>query len=157
MARYVVVTFDDNAEAERFVASLAMDAVFLGVPDADGEMTFGPLAHASARAMYMKPTVFCDCSIGRVDGFKRGQKYGLWVHTKCGKPTKLWAQGDRWYAALGKNLLPIDAERPEWRGEGVYMHRFDQATGKWIHVENGTEWNSEAVLAELRQKGMADR
>lgn len=153
MARYVVMSFKDNEEAERFVAAVARGAVFLGTPDGEGDDHYGPLSEgALARAMYMQPTQFCSCGTpAKGDaGFTRGTKYGLWVHSACGKPTKLWAQGDRWYTSLGKNLLPIDAQRPEWRGEGVYMHRWDPATSRWVHVITGEVWNGEAAATALR-------
>jgi len=150
MARYVILSFDDNSEADAFVAAVEQRlGVIFGKTPADkiGEVVFEPLnlERVFVRGLYMKPTIFCTCNKegkwGRNDSWKRGTKFGLWVHNVCGKPSQAWAKGDHWYASLGKNLLPVSTQAPEWRGEGVSGHRFDQETKQWINVETGKVWD----------------
>jgi len=116
MAKYVLLEFGDDEEAERFMEE--MKAGLIGVlQDMNITKAFQPLL----RAVYKKPTKFCEC-IGDMKsrGFTRGRKYGWWVCTKCGRPTHAWGRGDHWFLALGRNLLPVDDGATEYRGDGVY-------------------------------------
>lgn len=98
MARYVLVEFDDNAAAKRFVEKVNGE---YGAVDGD-HMT------RRVRAVWAKPTLFCECEGKQKSsfGFRVGEKSGWWVHSKCGRPTKFWAKGNHWFSSIGRNLLP---------------------------------------------------
>lgn len=78
MARYVVLEFDDNDDAERYVKEDRWD-IFCG--DVIG--------------VYAKPTKFCHCvgSKAKRMAFTRTARFGWWVHVDCKKPTEAWAKG----------------------------------------------------------------
>lgn len=121
MARYVLLSFDNDQEADEFVAAFQRPggAFYMG---ADGHFHQTDEEGTFVRAMYQKPTKFCDCGtatglpFARKSSYTRSLKYGWMVHTQCKKPTTNWASGEGWYAALGTNLLPITGRAPEWRG-----------------------------------------
>jgi hypothetical protein len=91
MARYVLVEFDNNGDAEGFVTTIT-DPSNTGFVRIVG--------------VYMKPTQFCKCS-NPGDKSLRGQKYGLMVHKDCGKPKVGVWQSPR-------NLL-LENEKPAGR------------------------------------------
>lgn len=79
MARYVVISFDDNEKAEHFIA---------GIPQVDD---------IKVVALIAKPTLFCEtrgigCTTGRVKPWSRGKKWGWWICNGCYKPCP--PQGD---------------------------------------------------------------
>lgn len=99
MPRYVLVEFEDNAEARRFVEK------------ANGKFAATDAADARRRVIgvWGKPTQFCECPTTGKRGmfaFSRSARSGWWLHVDCGKPTEAWARGDHWSAAIGRNLLP---------------------------------------------------
>lgn len=153
MARYVLLSFDSNNEADEFINAVSVEGgiFFMGkdthFKHIDPEKTF-------VRGLWAKPTQFCECSGSgaKREGYARGQKFGWWVHNACGKPTKGWARGDHYYPALGKNMLPVTPQAPEWRGEGIVNHRFDPTTKKYYHIETGKEHNAEESLARLKEQ-----
>lgn len=158
MARYVLVAFDQDKDAEEFVQSVGRRGgfFFLGT---DGHFRTANVpedpttSNAFVRGVWQKPTKFCDCqpSSKKQDrGYSRSKKYSWWVHKDCGKPTKLWASGEHFFYSLGRNLLPVSTEAPEWRGEGVHGHNWDEATKQWIHHETGKIWNPGEALERLR-------
>lgn len=98
MAVYVLVEFDDNAQAKRFVEKV----------NGHWGAVAGDYMSRRVRAIWYKPTKFCDCTRG-VKGsnpFYRSEKTGWWVHHPCGKPTRMWARGNHWFSAIGRNILP---------------------------------------------------
>jgi hypothetical protein len=104
MARFVLLQFDDDQEAEDF-AEMALKQH--GVIYDSREYIV--CAGAKIWGIYQKPTKFCDCDgSGKktMIGFTRGKKYGWWIHAKCMKPTAKWASGRQWFTVLGANLLP---------------------------------------------------
>lgn len=122
MARYVVLAFDNDDEADAFV-SVCNETGIVGVFAHEmGRHVrhFAPIV----RAVFQKPTKFCDCmSTGKntkARGFTRGKKYGWWVCSICKKPTIGWAEGHEWFRTLGRNLLPKTPEAPEYRGDGTW-------------------------------------
>jgi hypothetical protein len=160
MARYVLVAFDNDIAADEFVQAVERPGgfFFLG---SDGHFRTANITDdptnttAFVRGVWQKATKFCDCQPGgkkQERGFTRSKKYAWWVHADCGKPTKLWASGEHFFYSLGKNLLPVSAEAPEWRGEGVHGHNWDPETKQWIHHETGEVWNPGKALADLRTK-----
>jgi hypothetical protein len=114
MAKYVLLQFDHDEEADEFCQRFTED-----VEERAKYQRVG--IYAYVRGVFKKPTKFCEC-IGDMKkrAFTRGRKYGWWVCTKCGKPTPAWARGDHWFLALGRNLLPVDDSASEYRGDGVY-------------------------------------
>lgn len=77
MAKYVVVEFDNNEEADAFVSTLQGDAASMRVV-----------------GVYQKPTKFCECA-DPGDRSTLGQKYNWYVHAACGRPKKLVWQKPR--------------------------------------------------------------
>lgn len=88
MARYVVLSFDDNETAEEFVKN-GKDFLDKTYDNFWGGVTLVGL--------YAKPTLFCPhsgsggCRGGnkRVQGWTRGLKYGWWVCAECKKPSSV--------------------------------------------------------------------
>lgn len=99
MARYLLVEFDDNAEAEAFAAMT-------------NEQEEGTTMRTIG--MFGKPTIFCECEDKRIEPVM-GQKYGWRVHAKCGRPPR-----NHWHTA--KNLLHPD-ERIKFRQ--FFLNAFD--------------------------------
>lgn len=91
MARYVVLYFEDNEDAEQFSTYV-------------GEVT----------ALVPAPTLFCQgCKGGKTQtGWFKGPKYGWWVCAKCGKPSRGWAQNYRAVISSAKNLLDDVQKEP---------------------------------------------
>lgn len=124
MAKYVLLAFDDDKEADKFIEQTQRAH---GIYDDEGG---GHMSYAcDVRGVYRKPTKFCDCKTTKHRGFTRGKKYGWWVCSQCGKPTVGWGRGDHWFLALGKNLLPVDNRAPEYRGDGVFARHFKKCEG----------------------------
>jgi hypothetical protein len=83
--------------------------------------------------VYKCPTLFHESSECRGDTtFARGPKYGWMVCTRCGKPTRAWAEGDGWYTSLGTNMLPVTEEAGEYRGYGVPGHYWDKEKRAYV-------------------------
>lgn len=108
MAVRVVVEFDSDEEAKRFVKAALRNDIYA---------TFGEWLEDAVRiplkvtAVYKKATQFCSPDDGHrgrktTGGWTRGRKWGWWVCGVCGKPTKRWATGDIWHYSMGYNLLP---------------------------------------------------
>jgi hypothetical protein len=57
--------------------------------------------------VFKKPTLFCPGHTGKKTetGYMRGKKWGWWVCSVCGRPTKRWADS-LMDSSLGNNLLP---------------------------------------------------
>lgn len=120
MAKYVILAFDSDDEADKFVEETqAQRAVWTG----DDVHNVTELS-CDVRGVFRKPTKFCSCTSVKSRGFSRGAKYGWWVCSQCKKPTVGWGRGDHWFLALGKNLLPVSNIAPEYRGDGVFARHF---------------------------------
>jgi hypothetical protein len=111
MAKYVLLAFDDDAEADQFVEDIQGEAVLAWTPDRQGHTV-----HAQVRGIYKKPTKFCQCG-SKTKAYGRSRKYGWWCCADCGKPKEAWATGDHWHGAIGTNLLPLSDAAPEYRGQ----------------------------------------
>jgi hypothetical protein len=156
MARYVLLAVNDDTAADELVEAVTRQGgfFFLGkdghfrtaniVDDPDTTNIF-------VRGMWQKPTKFCDCT-GVDKSFTRSKKYSWWVHSKCGKPTELWASGEHFFYSLGRNLLPVSEQAPEWRGEGVHGHNWNPETKQWEHHATGEPWKPQEKLAQLRKQ-----
>jgi hypothetical protein len=95
MAVHVLLEFDNDEDAKAYAIAL---------------QTYR--SKYRLRGIWKKATLFCDNSDGHrgkktESGYTRGKKYGWWVCGTCGKPSKAWAGGHRWFGALGTNLLPL--------------------------------------------------
>lgn len=107
MARYVLLSFSSNADAEYFVRANAKV-----VETCPFEVT----------AVYGKPTQHCDPSDGhrgkrsgnrRVVGYTRGKKFGWWVCTACGKPERPILSNPWATMTQARDLLPEILNPPE--------------------------------------------
>ncbi len=103
MARAVVLTFEDNAEADFFIA---LHQRARTNPKFEGK-------GAEIELVVAVPTLFCKCTRGvKNQGWTRGLKWGWWVCSLCHKPSgsiprmKLLRQ----VLGQGRNLLE---ERPQ--------------------------------------------
>jgi hypothetical protein len=106
MARYVLLSFDTDEKAERFLQ-------YMGVKDGDDIDTalaaLEVFNYAHVEGEYQKPTKFCECpGLGRGNSnykeWAKGKKWGWWIHKPCGLPNQGQAQGSN-FPYLGKNLL----------------------------------------------------
>jgi hypothetical protein len=105
MARYVVLSFEDNEDAETFIQHC------------DGQSSI--IVTGKVEALIAKPTMFCPnsaaggCPTGkRTHSFTRGLKWGWWVCAVCKKPVKLRDQKLMYNCiSQGKNLLLEEPER----------------------------------------------
>lgn len=92
MALHVLLSFDDDADAVKYI-----NDTLTGVVRVEG--------------IYKKPTQFCDNmdtnthGNRRVQGFTKGQKWGWWVCAQCKKPKKLYWDNIANDPGLGYNLL----------------------------------------------------
>jgi len=149
MAARVVLFFDDDNEAKRFVRSVIEN----GHVDVDDGKWLEEIHSAPARveAAYKAPTKFCDNADLHRKGktgsaWTRGAKWGWWVCAVCGKPTERWATGDIWHYSMGYNLLPPSVspiERghrstAEWTEEdlGIRSERVDQLLDGEVRSED---------------------
>lgn len=87
MARYILVTIEDNAEADAFVQALEEGNVIFLRKRVQDEVMYGHLEGAAIRAVWMKPTKFCECAKPG-NRSVRGEKYGLYVHLDCKRPKR---------------------------------------------------------------------
>lgn len=131
VAKFVLLSFDDDDDANMFVMNLQAVGYLMSVDTRTGTRKFW----ATVRGVWKRPTKFCECS--RSGPYTRGKKYGWWVHAAkgCGRPTREWATGDHWQQALGVNLLPISEDAPEYRGPSQLSHPGYQPKANWCDAE----------------------
>jgi hypothetical protein len=88
MARYVLLSFENNEEADKFVQAVTHEKPFtFKAPTPEGRYTMATAkGDVFVRGVFMQPTKFCDCLLAKDGEFGRGQKWGMFVHKKCGKP-----------------------------------------------------------------------
>lgn len=118
MAVYVVMSFDEDDDAKRFVKDVIRDGG-VSITDSDDILT-----GVYVETVVKKATMFCDESDGHrknrsLSGYTRGKKYGWWCCALCGKPSQKWSESLLDPAAHGTNLLPVDAVL----GQGLSDHR----------------------------------
>jgi hypothetical protein len=92
MAKYVLLQFDKDEDADAFVNILVQD-----------EVSNPTKVTIRALGVYKKPTQFCACP-DRLDPNAKsvvGKKFGWYVHAACGKP-----RANGWHGP--KNLLRPD-------------------------------------------------
>ena len=96
MARYVVLEFDNVAEANGFMS------------------TFGDQPEGSTVRMigvYQKPTLFCECAT-RSDKSVRGAKHGWWLCATCAKPKR---------GNMQHPLNKLSAAKPSEQAKEMYL------------------------------------
>ncbi|HVI77654.1 MAG TPA: hypothetical protein VM715_05730 [Candidatus Acidoferrum sp.] len=123
---HVVLEFDSEASAKEFVHENVLY---------DGWIN--RLWRGKVIGVFKRPTKFCDCpevqkvSKGNTYRNVQGQKYGWWVHDKCGRPTHHYADTAndagwfvRSYQTFGSNLLPRELQtyKPP-NGKNAYTRR----------------------------------
>lgn len=96
MAKYVLVQFSSDEDADGFIKTL--DAGHDTVPDQIRMKVVGA---------FKKPTLFCECTTPS-ERSKRGAKWAWWLCTVCGKPKPNQFQQPR-------NLLEPEGTRTEHR------------------------------------------
>jgi hypothetical protein len=85
MAKYILLRFEDEDEAELF-------------------KKYYPVA-AELKGVYKAPTMFCHCTSVKGRGWTKGQKWGWWVCDICGKPSPKAQETLIKESAFGFNLL----------------------------------------------------
>jgi len=70
MAKYVLLEFMDDTEADSFAAAI---------------VDSGEASSLTVRGIFKKPTQFCSC-VPMEKTSVRGAKWGWWICKKCGKP-----------------------------------------------------------------------
>lgn len=84
MGRYVLLEFDDNIAAEKFVEMLKA-AQESGERDLDVTAGIIAAAHSAVLAVFTKPQGLCSC-VTDLDNSVRGKKFGWWVCPNCKRP-----------------------------------------------------------------------
>lgn len=111
MARYVLIEFDDNNDAETFVKAVEEVQGILvttqhpKIPDQYGVVK--PSHDYRIRGLYAKPTRFCECSDVLFNERRKGAKLGWYVHPTCGRPVRGSWQWPR-NLLLPQETLPAD-------------------------------------------------
>lgn len=109
MARLVVLSFDDNEDAEDFIKDVQFqDGTVFTYPEGSND---AESYSTEVVGLFAKPTVFCDPGDGHKGkktqaGWTRGKKYGWWVCGACKKPSVLWGKKFECVIGNGRNLLP---------------------------------------------------
>ena len=95
MAKYAILQFDNDEEADAFIGTLQTSLV--------------TATTIRVVAVYKKPTLFCECE-NPSERSIRGAKWGWWLckNTGCGKPKKGNFQQPR-------NLVEAEGTRSEHR------------------------------------------
>lgn len=132
MAKWVVLAFDDDKEADNFVNQIlkANESQF------EGEQVLATLPVPTfVEAVYKKPTRYCNCvndpsvklSGRRVRGWTKGLKFGWYVCPKCRRPANY--QGRIW-ETLFRNLLtnPLE-QKDETNQKGLADHSQSSQAG----------------------------
>jgi len=77
MAKYVLLEFDDDAEAESFARTIMQNDRLIDLADT--------VETIRVRGVFKKPTQFCTC-VPMEKSSVRGAKWGWWLCSKCAKP-----------------------------------------------------------------------
>jgi hypothetical protein len=148
MAMYILVAIPGDKDAQQFVKEVNSGKVFYRNEDG----TYAQIPEGTfVRGLWKKPTLFHEDLPAHVDkqtGYVRSPNYGWYVCSGCGRPSKLWAEGDHWYTALGTNMLPVSPTAPEWRGKGVRGHVYNAERKEWISVHTGKPWDGKRLPGE---------
>lgn len=105
MARYVVLSFDSNEDAEDFVEKQILTK--RGLEERGDELA----KHLpEVEALIAKPTLFCEQPNAHrkgktSSGWTQGKKYKWWVCGVCKKPTRLWGEHMGSVISQSRNLL----------------------------------------------------
>lgn len=124
MARYLVLSFDPNDDAEEFVRDWARHK------DEEGFAPFktpdGRVVEAEVVGLYAQPTQYCEKGMPqahgagyKMAGWARGQKFGWWICGVCKKPSKLWGTNVNAVIGAAYNLLGELLQEPTEEKEPV--------------------------------------
>lgn len=153
MARYVLLAFDSNDEADQFInATTIKGGVFF--TDKEGHFHNTEPDKVKVRGLWAKPTKMCECPNTVLRSFVRGKTYGWYSCAKCKGTHPGWARGEHLYQSFGKNMLPVSADAPEWRGEGIANHTWNEGSREWIHVITGEPFDAKKVFRSRRNDGV---
>jgi hypothetical protein len=109
MARHVVVSFDDNEEADEFIKALGVEgSVFFH--GALGNFKNADPKKVRVIGLFAKPTKFCQCRYTEEPKMVRSKNYGWYLHKDCNMPI-----AGHYQSAL-KNLLEPANIDPRKRG-----------------------------------------
>lgn len=114
MARHIVISFEDNDEAEEFMAALKVEgATFFQ----DKEQHFKHIdpSKVAVIGVFAKPTKFCQCPYTEDMKTVRSKNYGWYVHVGCNKPIP------GHYQSAMKNLIDPPEVAADVRKRGVYL------------------------------------
>lgn len=106
MARVVLLEFEDDGAAERFVDHMSNRNGAGALNQASIAIAYSSVTH-----VFAKPVNFCKCNLPNKTPkgtFGKGKKFGWWVHKKCGRPLERpWGTetGLRTLLYYGRNLL----------------------------------------------------
>lgn len=122
MARYVLLTFEDNKEADNFVEAVKEGMVFVGYGDTHAGYRYDDLKGVSVMGTFFKPTQFCECPKPKVrpgqippeEKSVLGEKWGLRICIKCKKPKRGIMQHP-------KNLLYPELTDPRDKTRKMYL------------------------------------
>lgn len=84
MAKYVVLEFEDDKDADGLVEGLNAVGYILSASENSSMWKTYP----NVVGVFKKPTLFCECPPQNNPKSVRGQKWGWWLHKDCGKPRK---------------------------------------------------------------------
>lgn len=85
MARHIVISFDDNDDAEQFIEALKVDGAVFFQDSSQHFKNVDPMT-CTVIGVYAKPTQFCQCTYADDMPTARSKNYGWYVHTVCKKP-----------------------------------------------------------------------
>lgn len=149
MAKYVLIAFDNDNEADQFVAAFGVrGSVFY--QDLEGHFQNVEPDKDFVRGLWKKPTLMCECPSGPKRNYVRSKQRGWYICTDCKKTHRDWAEGQHFYQSLGVNELPVSERAPEWRGQGKARHRFDEGIQNWVHVVTGQPFNAQRAFRERK-------
>jgi hypothetical protein len=126
MARAIILSFKDNAAAEKFIRDLD-DAVSEENASPSISLTneAGMLAAAfgTVEAMVARPTIACHCTKGlglhgsKGTGYTKTKLFGWWIHAECKKPSPPLIHNfiRNMIVGVGNDLVP--GLREKWKGE----------------------------------------
>lgn len=106
MARVVVLKFDEDDAANRFVEHMSNRMGAGALNQASVAIAYADVTH-----VFKVPTKFCECNVplsAPKGTYGLGKKWGWWVHKGCGRPApRPWSteRGFRQLLFSARNLL----------------------------------------------------
>jgi|SRR5687767_3845136 len=133
MARYVVMLFSDDGQADEFVQAVQRQGGFFFLKSDGHFETANNEATApkvTVEAMYQRPTLFCDCPPESDPKLVQTKKHSWTVHNKCKKPIRTSFQHPN-------NLIHVDwSGTPPRRGHRIQYFGFRCSETPIAQAEN---------------------